>query len=272
MNNIVWLLLSIWKYAMNRCLACFIFTFLFFCASGFAPLEDTLRQEKPAETESPKLKVKTELMEVQVVVTDSDGRIVENLKTEGLAQPKNKGYRFSRRLALDPGVYQVRVGVREEGSERVGTAATWVEVSELKQDKLEMSSLVLCNPLDAGLFDDENIQVNELEQVKMVQGVPIYETGDIFYYSFCVHAGIPAPEQSGLLWMREVLQGGMPVVEGTWQTIPAKTMAADGRGWFDLDDELDISEYKAGVYELRVSIKDAASDDMVTRMVAFGIE
>ncbi len=219
-------------------------------------------------------------LEILSIVYDSAGKQVDGisarvegkLTAEGMELARNRGYRFSRRLMLDPGVYRVRIGVREEGSDRVGTASTWVEVPELKQDRLEMSSLVLCNPLDTGLYEDGSIEVNQLEQVKMVQGVPIYETGDIFYYTFRVHAGVQGPEQSGLLWMREVLQSGALVDGGKWQTIPAKTMAADGRGWFDLDDELDISEYKAGVYELRVSIKDAASDDRVTRMVAFGIE
>ena len=56
-----------------------------------------------------------------------------------------------------------------------------------------MSSLVLCNPLDAGLYETENVRVNELEQVKMVQGVPIFESGDVFYYTFRVHAGIQDP-------------------------------------------------------------------------------
>jgi hypothetical protein len=135
-----------------------------------------------------------------------------------------------------------------------------------------MSSLVLCNPLDAGLIDDEHIELNELEHIKIVQGVPIYESGDIFYYTFRVHAGVQVPERSDLLWMREVLRGGVPVDEGTWRKIPSDILTADSRGWLDLDDELDISGYNAGVYELRVSVKNAASDDTINRTVAFGIE
>jgi VWFA-related protein len=219
-------------------------------------------------------------LEILSVVYDSSGKQVDGISAqveakltpEGMEQAKNKGYRFSRRLALDPGIYKMRVGVREEGSDHIGTASTWVEVPELKPDKLEMSSLILCNPLDTEPTEADHVKVNELEQVKMVQGVPIYETGDIFYYTFRVHAGAEGPGSSDLLWMREVSQGGAPVVEGTWRKIPPETLTFDSEGWFDLDDELDISEYKAGVYELRVSVKDAASGDIVKRTVAFGIE
>ena len=114
--------------------------------------------------------------------------------------------------------------------------------------------------------------MNELEEVKMVQGVPIYDTGDIFYYTFRVHAGAEVPDRTDLMWMREVLQGGAPVQAGTWRTIPPERLTFDSEGWLDLDDELDISGYKTGVYELKVSVKDAASGDIVERTVAFGIE
>jgi hypothetical protein len=144
-------------------------------------------------------------------------------------------------------------------------------VPELKQDRLEMSSLILCNPLDAGFTDAVSIKVNELEQVKIVQGVPIYEAGDVFYYIFRVHAGVPEAERSDLFWMREVLQGGVPVMEGTWREIPEDAAAVDGEGWMDLDDELDIGGYNTGVYELRVSVKNAASGEIVKRTLAFGI-
>lgn len=219
-------------------------------------------------------------LEILSVVYDSSGKQVDGISAQvegkltpqGMERARNKGYRFSRRLTLEPGVYQVRVGVREEGSDRVGTAATWVEVPRIKPDKLEMSSLILCNPLEMGFTDAPDIRVNELEQVKMVQGVPIFETRDIFYYTFRVHAGVEPPDRPDLFWMREVLQGGAPVAEGTWRKIPLETLTIDSEGWFDLDDELDIRGYNAGVYELRVSVKNAASGDNAKRTIAFGIE
>jgi len=189
----------------------------------------------------------------------------------GMERAQTGGYRFSRRLALEPGGYHARVGVREIGTERIGTATTWVEIPELKPDSLEMSSLILSNPLMPAPSETEKIEVNSLEQVRMVQGVPVYETGDIFYYTFRVHPEEQISEERKLLLMREVLKEGEPVETEEWHRITADSRSLDSKGWLGLDGELDISRYDSGVYELRVRVKDERSDETVERTVAFGI-
>ena len=224
-------------------------------------------------------------LEILTVFYDSYGnqadgisaQVEGKLTPEGMEQAKTNGYRFTRRLALEPGIYQARIGVREKGSDRIGTAATRVEVPELKPDRLAMSSLVLNNPLEPDLVDTEKIEVNSLEQVRMVQGVAVYKPGDIFYYTFRVHPGREgtgelSPSDPELEWMQEVLKEGKPKETGKWYPVKGASLSADSKGWLDLDDELDISGYKTGVYELKVSVKDAASGDIVERTVAFGIE
>ena len=194
------------------------------------------------------------------------------LTPAGMVQAKNRGYLFSRRLALNPGVYHVRIGVREKSTERIGTATTWVEVPELKPDRLEMSSLILRNPLQADPGDTDSIEVSGLEQIRMVQGVPVYETGDIFRYAFRVHPALKSFEGSELLMSREVLKDGQPIEAGHWLPVPAEERNIDGKGWFDLNGEIDIGGFDPGVYELQVRIKDARSNKSVQRTIAFGIQ
>lgn len=196
-----------------------------------------------------------------------------NLTEAGMTRARNSGYRFSRRLPLKPGLYHARIGVREEGSDRIGTASTWVEVPEITGDTLEMSSLILSDPLQVeSAVEEESIQVRELEQVRMIQGIPVYETDDIFYYTFRVHPCEKNSIDSDLLLRWEVVQGGNSIAADEWTLISEESRNADGKGWFDLDGELDISEFNSGVYELQVSVKEAGSDKAVQRAVAFGIE
>ena len=69
-------------------------------------------------------------LEIMYLVYDSSGKQVDGtsahmegrLTQEHLEQAKTSGFRFSRRLSLKPGAYQVRIGVREEGTDRMGTA------------------------------------------------------------------------------------------------------------------------------------------------------
>jgi VWFA-related protein len=218
-------------------------------------------------------------LEIVSLVYDSSGKQVEGTSAQvvgklsqgDIAQAKAMGYRFFRRLALKPGVYQVRTGVREEGTDRMGTASTWVEVPELDPDKLELSSLVLSNPLDSGLGDSDRIGVNELEQIKMVQGIPMYAQDDIFYYLFRVHRSSTISPDSHLLVMKELLKDGSPVKTEKWTVVPEEGMKVDSKGWFDLDGELDVHKLQSGLYEYRISVKEDGSKKSVQRTVFFGI-
>jgi VWFA-related protein len=220
-------------------------------------------------------------LEILSLIYDSSGnqvdgisaRVEGKLTPEGMGRARIRGYRFPRRLSLKPGIYQARVGVREEESDRIGTASTWIEVPQITENKLEMSSLILGSPLDAdSLGDEDSVRVNELEQTRMIQGVPVYEKDDFFYYEFRVHRPMDASGDSGLELKREVLQGGKPIVPGKWMPVSAERIIADSEGWFDLDGELDIGEFDSGVYELQVSVKRTGSDQIVQRGVAFGID
>jgi VWFA-related protein len=59
---------------------------------------------------------------------------------------------WNQQLLLVPGLYQVRVAVRERSSGRTGSAMQWIEVPDLSTGRLSMSSLFLGNrkPSEAG--------------------------------------------------------------------------------------------------------------------------
>lgn len=219
-------------------------------------------------------------LEILYVIYDSSGKQVEgisanvqgNLSRDRLTQAKTRGYRFYRRLALKPGVYQVRIGVREEGTNRVGTASAWVDIPELAQNKMEMSSLILSNPLDIDTAGAEGIDVSELEQIKMVQGIPLFERGDSFDYSFRVYPGTVALAKPDLEWMPELFRGGRLIKQGQWLPISMEKEDIDSKGWMDIYSEVDIGKFESGVYELRVSVKGSRSNKTVQRTMVFSVE
>jgi hypothetical protein len=219
-------------------------------------------------------------LEILYAIYDSSGKQVEgisahvqgSLTQDRLTQAKTRGYRFSRRLTLKPGVYQVRMGVREEGTNRMGTATAWVDVPELAQDKLEMSSLIFSNPLDIDSSDAEGIDVSKLEQIRMVRSIPLFARGDFFDYSFRVYQGALAVAEPKLEWMPELYQGGRLIKEGQWLPIAVERENIDSKGWMDVYGEVDIGKFDSGVYELRVSVKDSRSNKTVQRTAVFSVE
>ena len=67
---------------MKRCLACLAVTMLLYGIPDISAQDDALQTNPTKKPEDQKIQVKTELMEVRAVVTDRDGRIIENLKKD----------------------------------------------------------------------------------------------------------------------------------------------------------------------------------------------
>jgi VWFA-related protein len=219
-------------------------------------------------------------LEILSAIFDTSGKQVEavsahvegNLTAAGLKKAKTSGYRFSRRLTLGPGVYQLRIGVREVGTDRMGTAAAWVDVPEIRSGKLAMSSLILRSPLDIEIDSARtaDIKVGDLEQIQMIQGIPLYAQGDFCDYSFRVHSGaLISPD---LAVMMELLRDGKPIRQEPWRQLTDEEKIADKKGWVDLDGEVNLGGLDSGIYELRVSVKEAPSNKTVQRTIVFGLE
>lgn len=219
-------------------------------------------------------------VEIITYIYDADARQVEaisatvqgKLTPERLAQAQHSGYRFSRRLMLKPGVYQARIGIREEGTDRIGTATAWVQVSEPKNQALEMSSIVLRNPLAEDVDPKQPIDRSDLEQIKIVQGIAFYGREIFCEYSFRIHPGARMSRETEIVFMRELLKGGRPIKNEPWLPIFEDEKKAGNNGWFEIHDDMDLSNLDSGIYELRVTVKDTKSNQTVQRTAVFGVE
>ena len=85
------------------------------------------------------------------VVLNTEGKTVSSFKTRLNIKPlpperaseAGAGVVYSHRAPLPAGIYQVRVAARDEGGKRVGSAHRWIEIPDLKTQKLTMSSILL---------------------------------------------------------------------------------------------------------------------------------
>ena len=68
------------------------------------------------------------------------------LKPDTYERVKGRGLRFNPRLVLDPGRYQLRVGVRESATGRTGTVFHDLVVPDFRKERLALSGLLLTTP------------------------------------------------------------------------------------------------------------------------------
>jgi len=217
-------------------------------------------------------------LEMVYMIHDSAGKQVEAFTTdiqgvltpERLAQARNYGYLYSKRIALEPGVYQARIGIQEKETGRMGTTTAWVEVQDPDKDSLALSSLIL---LDIASADEENssdINTGDLNRIKTLQGVRLYRQNEVCGYYFSLYHDRRKARDKKLELKMELLHGALPVRQSEWRPLSIDKKDIDKKGWVYIGEKIKLAGLAPGIYELRVSVKN--SKKTVQRIATIGIE
>ncbi|HET9530898.1 MAG TPA: VWA domain-containing protein, partial [Blastocatellia bacterium] len=204
--------------------------------------------------------------EIVVAVFDSSGKLAESfadtvkatMTAAQVEQARKNGYRYSKRLKLKPGLYQLRSGVRDSGNEALGTSMVWVEVPDLSKGKLALSSLFLGREPAAN---------ERAQQSRQIDGKPIFKSGDVAAYRLVTYN--VAGKQAAMIKI-DILQNEKPVYEGPWRDIASRLIRSDSKG-AELGGRVPLG-LPPGLYELRVSVKEAKSKKPLQQSVTFEIE
>lgn len=218
--------------------------------------------------------------EVTTVIFDQTGKSIQvitdkvqgSLTPEQLAEGRKNGYRYLKRLSLNPGIYQARVGVRENGSERIGTANAWVEVPNLGRVRLAASSILLTT---VGASRDGkqpgSTDAPELLMPGVRKGIAFFKQGASLAYQLTVYESSRRKlEELGLLMQSELAQGGRSIYRSEWQPVTERLVRVGKKG-FDLGGQINL-DLKPGVYELKVTVKDPKSNRSAQQDIVFEVE
>lgn len=205
------------------------------------------------------------------------------LQPQRLDMAKQNGFRQLKRLALKPGVYQIRVGVRELSSEKMGTAAAWVEVPDLQKNKLAISGIFLSESANsreqitkaaaqvssttkATQSDDKEFFLS-----KVTQGIPVFKSGHLLAYYFAIYSKDLKPSTpADLLVQSEIVQDENIIFKSDWQPASERLIKQGAKG-LELGGILELN-VKPGIYEMRISVKDAKAKKTVQQSAIIGVE
>lgn len=215
-------------------------------------------------------------LELMAFVFDKAGKLVHSLsekltaliRSENLAAGKDGGYDYAKRLALKPGFYEVRVGVREPRTGRIGTAAASVLVPDLGRGKPELSGLLLAEGpqeetkgIAAG--KDASAILSGIDA-----GIKTYKHGSTLIY-YLIFYNAKKTEGGELTLQSEIYQDSKPVYRSTWQPLSSRTVGTDRKG-VEIGGQIKL-DLDSGVYELRISVAAERSKWKETRSVQFGV-
>ncbi|HWN99408.1 MAG TPA: VWA domain-containing protein [Blastocatellia bacterium] len=217
-------------------------------------------------------------LEVVSAIYDLSGKRVDawaetvnaNLSQQRLEIAKRNGINYAKRLALKPGLYQIRVGVRELSTERIGSATAWVEVADLTRGKLKLSGIFLGRDLNTDGTTPANGKSTEPAPTRTVEGIRAYEQGQYMVYHLMIYT--PAREQakSELMMQVAISRAGEKIYQGPWQPIGPLVVKENALG-LDIGGQFKLAA-PPGIYELTLSVKDSKSKEPAEKSVMFAVE
>ncbi len=206
-------------------------------------------------------------LEIGGAIYDRAGKLVTSFveKIKGgvahdqLNDVRSSGFSYTKRLALKPGAYQVRIGALEPETENIGTANAWVEIPDLANGRLELSSVLLAT---AGEAQQPVSGPQQLDAIKS------FKTGSTLVYYLMVY-NAASSIASDLTIRSEITLNDKVIYESEPQPVASRMMGKDNKG-IEIGGQLNL-DLEPGFYSLRVQIKDK-SNHQFRRSVEFLVQ
>jgi hypothetical protein len=170
---------------------------------------------------------------------------------------------WSQQLRLAPGLYQVRVAVRERGTGRTGSARQWIQVPDLSRGNLQMSSLFAAErkaPSSEQATGPGSLPVN-ISMRFARSSVLRYQT-----YLYNVANGIG----SDIEIQARVLQDGKTLITMPARKLPTDSMKDHARVPYWA--ELSLSTLARGHYQLELIATDRTTKSSTIQTLRFVVE
>jgi VWFA-related protein len=168
---------------------------------------------------------------------------------------------YNNRLQLPPGLYQIRVAARDPNNGRVGSAQQWVEIPNVAQGQLRLSSLLL------GL---QNVGPAK-EQVQFSVDHRFAQKSHLGFMAFIYNAtlGQGGRTPPSLSFQARLLKMGQPVLTTRWQRV---LVAAQDQKRIVCGGDLPLSSVPKGRYTLELTVTDELSQTTVSQRTRIEVE
>ena len=188
-----------------------------------------------------------------------------------MAQVKegNDSVAYTFPVNVEPGLYQVRVAVRDEKTGHTGSAHAWIEIPDLSDHKLKLSSLII------GAAKDTTTNVSSSDAPSVPQlGMSIdrqFKRNSVLRFLFMVYnaARGTADSMPDVASQVQVLRDDQPVITTSLKKIPTVGVDLDRLPYAA---DLSLEGLPAGQYVLHVTAIDRVSKTSTSQQTRFAIE
>ena len=216
------------------------------------------------------------VIDVSAVYFDHKGMIkdsfMDRIVTTAPTLEKAKTYRsdimFTYPAKLPPGIYQVRVAARDDKSGKVGSAHAWIEIPDLANKKLAMSSLLLGERTQAMVTNVSN--TGGVSPVALSASHRFQRESTLRFLIFAYNASFSPTEQKPDVAVQvQVIRDDQPVITTALRKINTEGVTDLAR--LPYAAEIPLSELLPGRYSLHVTLIDRVSKQSTSRQTYFDV-
>jgi VWFA-related protein len=177
---------------------------------------------------------------------------------------------YNNKVPLKPGIYQVKVAARDDRTGRVGSAAQWVEIPDLAQKRLTMSSLMVGGQFVGKRKDAATAAAAAPEQVQFSVDRRFKAGSHLNFLTLVYNAAPGASGAPDLEAQIKIARNGQAVVNSPARKIGTPQGTDLARIPYGAD--IGLSTLSPGRYVLQVTINDRAAKTSATQQTTFDIE
>lgn len=222
-------------------------------------------------------------IEVFGAVYDEKGKPIDSfrqtaelrLKQESLSRVLRNGMLFKRRVPLEPGIYQVRLGARSASSKDLGSASAWIEIPDLSQPVVALSSIFLSSEKESAETAKEGDVRKLEEQAGYTMPAQIgrrFKKGEKFDYTIFAYnlkqnaSGAREAVVQTQIYADRKLVMASPLIPMT------KPEDVKDASFLSYGARMVTADLEPGTYELRSVVVDRTSKTSVHRSITFTID
>jgi len=212
--------------------------------------------------------------DVVAVTFGAEGNIVDEVSRVDRLRVRGEAYQRVLKAGFvymvtvpikKPGAYQLRVALRDQASERVGSSSQFVDVPDMKKRRLEISGILLsATPPGATPSDQAQPNQADLSTFDPANSAAVrhFRKGETMRYSFVIYNPHvdPATNQPQLQTQVRIFRDGQPVFTGKLQRFalnnPPDMMRLSAASAIQLGADM-----SPGEYVLQVMVNDLLAGD-----------
>ncbi len=217
------------------------------------------------------------MVDIAGSVYNDQGKMGATFKEQATIAPapnqtrqSGQAFVYNYHVSLSPGLYQVRVGVRDEKSGKVGTVNEWIEIPNLSSHHLTLSSVIAREQpqLTASpARTDQNLPPRSLLRVDH----RFHRHSSLRFLVYIYNAArAPADSKPDVALQVQVLRDQQPVI-----TTPLKEVSTAGIEALDqlpCGADLSLESLAPGHYLLLVTVIDRVSKTSASQEMRFDVE